>query len=510
MLEVVKMVFKDMRAYLKRLEEEGELIRVKEQIENGLEISAFMWELWDRMGEKAPAVMFENVKGYNIPVVTGLLSSYRRYALGLGMQNWKTAGYKEVKDYLLSLWEKTNEWKKPNVVPKEEAPCKEVILDGEEATLDKFPILRWHPQDGQEGRCLTPGWEGRFITWPCVIQYDKAWNSYNIGTYRIMLQDNKTLTIMSQRLQHIGIYIARAKAAGIKRYPTAIAIGPCPTLMMASGMKMPHPGLSEYNFAGALMGEPIDVVKCETSDLLVPATAEIIIEGEILLDQPPLTEGPFVEYQGYVGSGLETPPFKVTCITHRKDPIYVAATSGHKYSESNFAYVPWLALQLQDYAKKTVNGFRDLSIPLEGRGFVAVVQIEKRNPGWGKQATRTILGSGYGTALLNMAIAVDEDVNIYDNGEIMWAVATRVDPELDVEIFHPAATAPLNPAGRSIIRDPRTGLPEYAMCSKIGIDATLKFATEAERTRDTPPVARPDPKAIEKIRKNWDKYFPPK
>jgi len=504
------MSFKDIRTYLKKLEEEGELIRVKEQMENGLEISAFMWELWDKMGEKAPAVMFENVKGYNIPVVTGLLSSYRRYALALGMPNWKTAGYKEVKEYLVSFWEKPNEWKKPTIVSKEKAPCKEVILKEEEARLDKFPILKWHPQDGQEGRCLTSGWEGRFITWGCVIQYDKGWDSYNVGAYRIMLQDNKTLTIMSQRLQHIGIYIARAKAAGIKRYPTAIAIGPAPTLMMASGMKMPHPGLSEYNFAGTLMGEPLELVKCETSDLLVPATAEIVIEGEILLDQPPLTEGPFVEYTGYVGAGMEAPPFKVTCITHRKDPIYVAATSGHIYSEANFAYVPWIAIQLQDYAKKTVNGFRDLSVPAETRGFVAVVQIEKRNPGWGKQATRTLLGSGFGTSLLNMVIAVDEGVNIYDWSQIMWAIATRVDPELDVEIFHAVGTAPLNSAARSIIRDPRTGLPEYAMCSKIGIDATLKFAMEVGRTRDTPPLARPDPKAIEKIRKNWDKYFPAK
>jgi 4-hydroxy-3-polyprenylbenzoate decarboxylase len=504
------MAFKDVRVFIKRLEEEGELIRVREPMRDGLEISAFMWELWDRMGEKAPAVIFENVEGYNMPVATGLLSSYRRYALALGMSNWKTAGYKEVKDRLVAVWEKPEKWIKPKVVSREEAPCKEVVLKGEEATLDKFPILKWHPQDGAEGRCLTKGWEGRYITWPCVIQYDKGWNSYNVGTYRTMLQDSRTLTIMSQRLQHIGIYISRARAAGIKRYPTAIAIGPPPTLMMASCMKMPHPSLSEYDFASTLMSEPLDLVKCETSDLLVPATAEIIIEGEMLLDQPPLTEGPFVEFQGYVGAGMETPPFKVTCITHRKDPIYLTAISGHKYSESCFCYVPWLALQLQAYAKEAVNGFRDLSVPLEGRGFIAVVQIEKRNPGWGKQATRAILGSGFGTALLNVAIAVDTDINIYDWGEVMWAVGTRVDPELDVEILHPATTAPLNPAGRSIIRDPRTGLPEYVTCSKMGIDATLKFAIEAGRTRDTLPVARLDPKVVEKIRKNWNRYFPAK
>jgi 4-hydroxy-3-polyprenylbenzoate decarboxylase len=505
------MVFKDMRVFLNKLEEEGELVRVKEQMENGFEITAFMYELWDRMGEKAPAVMFENVKGYDMPVAVGILSSFRRYALAFGMPNWKTAGYKEVKEKLISLWEKPHELKVlPKVVSKEEAPCKEVILEGGKATLDKLPILKWHPQDGQEGRCLTPGWEGRFITWGCVVHYDKGWNSFNMGCYRIMLQDNRTLSIMSQRLQHIGIYIARARAAGIKKFPTAIVIGPPPALMAAAGMKMPHPSISEYVFTGTLTGEPIELVKCETSDLLVPATAEIVIEGEMLLDQPPLAEGPFAEYQGYVGSGLETPPFKVTCITMRKDPIYVNAVSGHKLSESNFGYVPWITIQLQAYAKTAVNGFRDLCIPYDTRGFIAIVQIEKRNPGWGKQAVRALLGSPFGTALLNMAIAVDEDVNIYDWGEVMWAVATRVDPELDVEIFPPTGTIPLNPAGRSIVRDPRTGIPEYTFCSKIGIDATRKFEVEPGRTRGTPPLASADPKALEKIRKNWDKYFPAK
>lgn len=491
------MTYKDLRSFMTELKEKNELIDVTKQIESGTELSAVMWELWDREGEKAPAVRFENIDRENMPIVTGLLSSFRRYAFALDLPKWDNAGYKEVKDCLAQKMQDPEAWPDPEVITPEQAPCKEVILEDDKAILDQLPILKWHDQDG-----------GEYITWTCVVTHDEEWDATNVGTYRSMKVDDQTASVMSQRVQHIGIHQARHREQ--EEDPTmdaAIVLGPSPTLMMASTIKLPHPKYSEYNYAGTLAGTSIDVVECETSDLLVPANAEIIIEGEFLLDER-VNDGGFVEYQGYVGAPQTTPPFKVKSITHRENPMFVTAISGHLYSESSFCYAPWLAIRLQRYADDAVVGFRDLAVLPSARGCIAIIQIDKRNPGWGKQALRSILGSGQGTALLNMAAVVDKDIDIYDLEDVMWAIGTRVDPELDMESYDPTTTAPLNPPGRDRIEDPRTGLPEYVICSKVGIDATLGTKEEPGRKRDSLEVAKIDPDVREKVQENWNEYIP--
>lgn len=486
------MPYQDVRSFMEQLDEENEITTVNKHIDSGVELSAVAWELWDREGGRAPALQYNDVMDEPHPIVTGLLSSYRRYALALGLHDWDDAGYKEVKDHLVDKMADPQTWPDPDQVSQDEAPVKDVVYTDEEATLDKLPILKWHDQDG-----------GKYLTWTNVITHDEEWDATNTGTYRSMKLDEQTLSVMSQRVQHIGIHQARQEGSTM---PAAIALGPSPALMMASTIKLPHPRFSEYNYAGNLIGSPVEVVESETSDLMVPANAEIVIEGEFLLDERVSDKG-FVEYQGYVGHPQTTPPFKVKAITHRQQPFFVTALSGHLYSESSFCYGPWLAIRLQRHAEDAVVGFRDLAMHASSRGTIAVVQIEKRNPGWGKQALRSILGSGQGSALLNMAIVVDEDIDIYDLEEVHWAMGTRVDPELDIEMYDAATTHPLNPPGRYRIDDPRTGIPEYVMCSKVGIDATLFTKEEPDRERDHLDIAEIDPEVREEVRANWDQYF---
>ncbi len=487
---------KDLRDFLKILEEENQLIRVKEEVDDKYEIATILWELHEKMGMDAPAVIFEKVKGYEVPVVKNVLGNYKRIALACHMENWKKATKRDVVMHLVDVFKDRSKWLKPKEIDPKDAPCKEVVKIGDEANLDWIPILKWHPHDG-----------GPYILMGEAITKDPKWG-HNVGVYRIMKRDSKTCNIVASALQDIGIYVSRARIKKREEIDIAIAIGGDQTLYVTGGIKSPEIGRdNEYLIAGALKGEPVEVVKGETVDLLVPANAEIVIEGKLSTKVEDLKEeGPFSEWMGYAGAKTLQPIFKVTAITHRKSPYYQSCISAHPLSETTVLYsIPYIRFYVE--MSERIPGFRDLNMPLELRMFYAVISIKKRYPGWGKTAGYAALGSGYGTANLVGVIVVDEDVDVYDMNQVMTAIATRVDPELDIVILPPTTTHSLNPSARAILPVREPGLA-FGMCSRMIIDATRKFEDEYGRARATPNYVErsPDPETLEKVRQKWKEY----
>ncbi len=484
--------YRDLRSFLQLLEKEGELVRVKTKVKTGEEIGSIMIELNDRNGVDAPCVIFENVANYTIPVVKNVLGSFRRIALAYGLPNWRNATRKEIVHYLARKMEERKDWKKSKIV--KDAPCKEVKITGKKVDLTKFPILKWHSPDG-----------GPYITFGGVVMGDKEWGQ-NLGIYRMMLQNKNTTSMLVNLLQDSGKLVSRARARGSDEIDCAVALGFHPGLSIPAGIKMPSVARNaELEFAGALTGQPTELVKCETSELYVPATSEIILEGTVTTKET-MDEGPFCEWMGYAEEVSVLPIFKVRCITHRRNPILQSCMSVHTYSETQVIQ-SLQGINWYNQMRKAVVGFKDMNILMESRCYLAVVQVRKRMPGWGKQALYTVLSSGFAMATVNVVMVVDEDVNIYDWKDILFALGTRVDPELDVVTFPAVATNALNPAARiRIPRDPKSLFTNFAMCSKLGIDATKKSAAEVGRSRDTPPVAVQDEAILREVRKNWDTY----
>jgi 4-hydroxy-3-polyprenylbenzoate decarboxylase len=334
---------------------------------------------------------------------------------------------------------------------------------------------------------------------------DPEWGQ-NLGMYRIMIVEGKAAPMVINSTQDSGIYCARARKRGVSKVDCAIAIGFDPLLYLASVMKMPVVGRdAEFRFVGGLLGKPVPLTKCVTVDIDVPASSEIVFEGYIDLDDV-REEGPYGEYTGYYGEKMVQPTFHLKCVTHRKSPYYVSCTSAHEASECLILHYPQ-PFSWYRRMKTEVVGFRDAYLPLQGRNFIAIVQINKRYPGWGKQAIMSALGSGFAAAIINWLVVVDEDIDIYNWDQVLFALATRVDPQLDIVTFPPLAVNALNPSARSRIPESKDfPYTNFALCSKVGIDATKKFSNEPGRQRPTPPLSLPDREVLKKVRKQWKEY----
>lgn len=477
-----------LRDFIELLDKKGYLYRIAKPV-TGEEVAAIIWELNER---KDGAVLFDKVNGSEVPLAANLFGSYSRVALALGLP--EDSQIKEIRNHYAGMMESKEKWIKPDVVRT--GPCKEIVIKGKDVNLFHFPIFKWAPGDG-----------GPYITLNGTISKDPEFGR-NVGMYRVHVINKNTTGIMALSMQDIGIHLARAKQRGLPYLEVAVVIGMAPAVYLAATTKMGSVAEDEYEFAGGLMGKPVKLVKCETIDVDVPADAEIVIEGRLYHGEP-LQEGPYGEWMGYYEESMITPTFHVTCITHRKAPVYVTSSMGHQYGEGEvFRYLP-IQSNLCNVLKKTVNGFRDAYLPLEGRGYKAVVQVKKRFPGWGKQAIYATLSAGYANSSVNWITIVDEDIDIYNAAEVYFAEATRVDPELDVIIFPGQGVYPLNPAARARYEAKDLGhaqnFTEFAWCSKIGIDATRKYVDELRRP--TPDRVIPDRASLEKVRRNWKKYF---
>lgn len=458
------MAYRDLREFIEVLEKKGSLLRIKTEVDPLLEIT----EITDRMC-KSPgggkALFFEKVKGSEFPVVTNLFGSFERMCLSLEVTSLDEVA-KRIEDLLsqappkgliekLSLLPKLLEFSKffPKYVKN--AACQEVI-ERDNPDLGKFPVLKCWPQDGQ------PGDEGRFITLPMVFTRDPESGRPNCGMYRIHIYDKRTTGmhwhIHKDGARHYDKYLKIGK-----RMPAAIAVGSDPAVIYASSAPLPE-SVDEMLFAGFLRQSPVEMVRCITSDIEVPANSELVIEGYLDPGET-RTEGPFGDHTGFYSPAEPYPVFHVTCVTHRKDMIYPATIVGKPPMEDCYMgkateriFLPLIRLDFPE--------IRDINLPMEGvfHNF-AIISIRKSYPGHAKKIIHGLWGKGQ-MMFAKLLIVVDDDVDVQDLSYTAWRVLNNVDWKRDT-VF---ADGPLDAL------DHAANWPRYG--SKMGIDATRKTREE--------------------------------
>ncbi len=452
------MPYKDLRDFITALEKAGELLRVNEPVSPDLEIT----ELADRsMKSNGPALLFEKPVGHNIPVLVNAFGSAKRMAMALGVNNIEEIATRV--GSLLHLRPPSGIISKLKMLPDlielsatspkkiNSAPCQEIVLDGNEASLDFLPILKCWPLDG-----------GPFITLPIVITKDPNTGARNLGMYRLQVFDSKT-TGMHWHTHKIGAkHYAEYEKLG-KRMPVAVAIGGDPVVIYSATAPLPE-GIDELAFAGWIRGKPVDIVPCKTIDLYVPAYSEIILEGYVEPGER-RTEGPFGDHTGYYSMPDEYPVFHITCITHRKNPIYPATVVGKPPMEDCWIakateriFLPLLKMQLPEIV--------DINLPVEGVFHnLAIVSIRKQFPGHARKVMHALWGLGQ-LAFTKIIIVVEDHVNVQDIGEVLWRVGNNIDPRRDIELVDGPVDV-LNHAS-----------PFQNYGSKMGIDATRPWPQE--------------------------------
>ena len=424
------MPFKDLREFVTFLEKRKDLLRIRRPVDVRFEVSAYIRKTSDSRG---PALFFENVKGFDIPVVGGIFATRERAFLALECE---ARNYVDKFEFALERL----------VAPKlvDHAPCKDVILKCKDVDLGRLPVPIFSQKDS-----------GPFITLGLVISRDPGTAKKNTSIYRLQVKGRNRLGIMPQQLYR---QLMRAEAKG-EGLPVAIAIGTDPVLPLASQWQAPY-GVDEMELAGALRGEAVEVVKAETVDLEVPATAEIIIEGTVLPNVRE-EEGPFGEVSGYYTPAYPKPVIEVSAITHRKNPIYQAALTGMPTTENHI--LKQIPLEATYYweLKRQHPGVTAVHFPAAGTvGFIVVIAVKEAR----ESEARNVIATMLGTRRNKIIIVVDDDVDIYDMEKVLWAVATRCQPDDDVVIFPRLTASAMDPSVKKL-----------GVGAGLGIDATRPF-----------------------------------
>lgn len=475
------MKYNDLRDFIAQLEKLNQLKRINIEIDPKLE----MTEICDRvLKSQGPALLFEKPKGHSIPVLANLFGTPQRVALGMGEDS--VSALREVGKLLAYLkepeppkglkdaWDKFPVLKQVlNMVPKElsSAPCQEIVWEKNEVDLNKLPIQTCWPED------VAP-----LITWGLVITKGPHKKRQNLGIYRQQLMGHNKLIM--RWLAHRGgalDYRDWRETNPDQPFPIAVALGADPATILGAVTPIPD-SLSEYQFAGLLRGSKTEVVKCVSSDLQVPASAEIILEGYIYPNETAL-EGPFGDHTGYYNEQEHFPVFTVEHITMRRNPIYHSTYTGKPPDEPavlgvalNEVFVPILQKQFPEII--------DFYLPAEGCSYrLAIVSIKKQYPGHAKRIMFGIWGFLRQFMYTKFIIVVDEDINIRDWKEVVWAITTRSDPARDTLI------AENTPIDYLDFASPVSGLG-----SKMAIDATNKWPGETSRQWGTPITMDPEVK----------------
>lgn len=463
------MAFNDLREFISALEQRGWLKRISQSVDCELEITEITDRVSKMTGDKNVALLFENVKGYDVPVLTNAFGSMERMALAFGVEKVDDIA-EEISEILrlpyISLQNKLDLLK---IVPTakrainfpkyvKNAPCKEVIIK-DQPSLDKFPILKCWPGDA-----------GRFITLPLVFTKNPVNGKRNVGMYRMQVFDGQT-TGMHWHIHKNGADNYRAhRELGKDRIEVAVAIGGDPVLTYAATAPLPR-DIDEMVFAGFLRKKAVEMVKCETVDVEVPAGSEIVIEGYVKIDEL-RREGPFGDHTGYYSLADQYPVFHITCITHRKNPIYPATIVGKPPMEDCFLakateriFLPVLKTHLPEII--------DINLPLEGVFHnCAVVSIKKSFPQHAKKVMHALWGMGQ-MMFTKMIIVVDSHVNVQDMNEVWWRVYNNIDARRDIVMVD----GPLD------VLDHSSPMPNWG--TKVGIDATKAWPEEGY-TREWP------------------------
>lgn len=456
------MAYTNIRDFLATLEQQGELVRIKAEVDAVLEIAEITDRVSKEQGTSNKALLFERVKGSAFPVLTNAFGSMKRMCLALEVQSLDAIGQR-----IREIVDPANLFPKPgagivdklqmlpklaelsNFFPKtvKKAPCQDVVLTGDQVDLAKIPVLQCWPGDG-----------GRFVTLPMVCTVDPGTKITNVGMYRMQVFDQRTTGMHWHKHKDGARHYQHYEATG-KRMEVAVAIGGDPAIIYSSTAPLP-PAIGEYVFAGFLRQRPLEVVQCKTIDVRVPAEAEFVLEGFVDPGER-RREGPFGDHTGYYSEADDYPVFHVTAITHRKDAIYPATLVGRPPQEDAYLgkateriFLPLLQMVAPDIL--------DMDLPVEGVFHNnVIVKIRKRYAGHGKKVLHTIWGTGM-LMLSKFVIVCDEDVNIHDYSEVTWKVMNHVDPQRDVVI----TDGPLDILDHSC--------PQIGFGGKMGIDATRK------------------------------------
>jgi 4-hydroxy-3-polyprenylbenzoate decarboxylase len=482
------MAYQDMREWIQKLEEEGELSKIQVEVDWDLEIGGITQETFDNKG---PALLFENVKDHQDTICTklftGSLGTYARMALMMGLP--KDTPYPD----LIRIWrERSRKPIKPVIAAS--GPCKENVLRGDDIDLFQFPVPQWHDRDG-----------GRYIgTFDGVVTKKKDSDWMNVGLYRQMILDRNHTGITIPTGQHIWVHWRTHKndAASL---PVTVAIGWDPVLPAVACAPVP-PLIHEYDIMGALRQEPVELVKCETCDLLVPASSEIILEGEVSTDFRTFREeGPFGEYAGYYCSvPAKRPVFKVNCITFRNNPIYQGTLEGVPINEDHIVSSVNHSAAIWDLLEERMIGVKGVNVDPSTAWSNVFVQIDNSYYGQVHQVATNIWSSGLSNMIGKNIIVVDEDIDVYDLGKIFWAIAYRVRPSQDIVTF-PGWVSYLDP----VVHPKDRIAAAVNKGERLLIDATKPF--DNPRTDEWfgfkfPPLAYPDDATMEKVRRRWSEY----
>ena len=470
------MPYKDLRDYLRVLEERGKLFRISREVDKDWEISAVSKLVFRKIpDERRPALLFEKVKGFSIPVVTGVLGASRQvYAIALETE----LNFEEI----FRRWSRAqSEPIPPRLVSA--APCQEVVFEGEEVDLFKLPVPIW----------TVPHDPAPYFTSPYVIGRDPETGVTNMGTYRMQLKGKrKTGIYFGNNLQDLRRIIDKNEKQG-RPTPVAVVLGTDPVIGLTSVSKVAF-GLDELAVAGGLRGAAVEVVRCKGSDLAVPATAEIVLEGEIPAGVRE-EEGPFGEYPGYMSQGGPSFVFEVQRMTTRRNPIFQAFVSQMPPSESSC--IRGFGFEVPIYKKLKY----DLGLPIAdlhlktagGSTAYLVMSMKKEHEGQPKQA---IWGAwAVLPRFAKFTVVVDDDIDVRDSFAVDWAMSFRVQPARDIFIEPNTLSVPLDPSApvEGPVADERR-----ALGSKIGIDATRKHAF--------PPVAFPPAEHVLEVERRWKEY----
>lgn len=477
----VAMPYRDLRDFIAKLEEEGELRRIKAEVDWYLEMGHIA-KINEEQG--GPALLFENVKGYKTPVLASALSTTSRLALALEAPKTSTL------PQLVREWvERTRPEKliPPKWVKEGKAPCKENVDEGAKVDLTKFPVPHLYPLDG-----------GRYFgTACCVITRDPESGWVNVGTYRLQLLDKQTLGTHFIPGKHVDLMLKKY-AERKEPMPVAVCVGVDPVIFLVSSSRLPA-GRSEYDYAGALRSAPVEVVKGETVDLPIPAGAEIVVEGEV----DPFSfrdEGPFGEYTGYYsGLGAVKRNFiKVNCVTYRNSPIFWMTSVGRPVTDTHMIMaLTYTAALWSELEEMRIPGIKAVYCPPEASGrYIAVISVKQMYPGHSIQVGTAAISTEMGAYGLKTVIVVDDDVDPSNISQVLWALSVRYQPYRSTEMIKRGRSTPLDP---SLPIDPEARL----ITSRIIIDATIPY-----EWRQKPVPVELDKATVEKIKARWKELFP--
>ena len=479
---------KDLREFIALLEDRGELKRITTPVSADLEIT----EITDRTVKSGgPALFFENVEGHDMPVVINLFGTHRRMAWALGVEH-----IDELTDRVRKLLAMaqgppsglTGKLKalgdlvglarsQPKTVGS--GPCQEVVVTGGEVDLGSLPVLKCWPMDA-----------GPFITLPLVISRDPETGRRNVGIYRMQVFDART-TGMHWQTHKVGArHYRKGEERRDDKLEVAVALGGDPTTVWTGSLPLP-PDMDEIAISGVIRGQPVEMVRCKTVDLEVPAHAEIVLEGYVVPGET-RAEGPFGDHTGYYSMPDEYPVFHVTAMTRRKDAIYPTTMVGRPPTEDFFMGKASERLMLPAL-QMVVPEIVDINMPAEGIFHnLVLVSIKKEYPGHARKVMHALWGLGL-LALAKTIVVFDDHVDVQDLSEAAWRATANIDPETDI-VFAEGPADDLDHASHT-----------HKFGSKMGIDATSKGLKDG-RSREWPPDITMSPEMKALVDGKWGQY----